>query len=145
QERAASELLRVCKSSGKIGLANWTPDGFIGHLFKTIGKHLPPPAGIKSPVLWGTRERLDALFGGEARAIAAEQRYFTFRYKSGQHFLDVFRSYYGPMLKAFETLNDAGKKALERDVLDLVERFNKSGDGTMVVPGAYLQVVVTKR
>lgn len=145
QDRAAAELLRVCRSGGRIGLANWTPDGFIGQLFKTIGTHLPPPAGIKSPALWGTRARIEDMFRSEARAIVVEERHFTFRYRSPQHFLDIFRRYYGPMLKAFEALDDTGRHALARDVVDLVGRLNRSGDGTMVVPGAYLEVVVTKR
>lgn len=145
QSRTASEMLRVCRSGGRIGLANWTPDGFIGQLFKTIGKHLPPPAGLKSPALWGTREWLDKAFGAHASALKAEPRHFVFRYRSPQHFVDVFRDYYGPMLKAFEALNAAGRKVLSQDVIDLVGRFNKSGDGAMVVPGEYLEVVVTRR
>src|SRR5256714_5266240 len=100
QDKAAAELLRVCKPRGKIGLANWTPEGFIGQLFKTLGKHLPPPAGVKSPALWGTRARLDEMFG-KAAAIDAQARMFVFRYKSPDHWLDVFKTYYGPMYKAF--------------------------------------------
>ena len=145
QSRTASEMLRVCRSGGRIGLANWTPDGFIGQMFKTIGKHLPPPAGVKSPALWGTREWMDKAFGASASALTAESRHFVFRYRSAQHFLDVFREYYGPMLKAFEALNPAGRKALAEDIVDLIGRFNRSGDDTMVVPGEYLEVVVTKR
>ena len=145
QNRTASEMLRVCRSGGRIGLANWTPDGFIGQMFKTIGKHLPPPAGLKSPALWGTREWMDNAFRAQSSSLAAESRDFVFRYRSAQHFLDVFRTYYGPMLKAFEALNAAGRKALSQDVIELIGRFNRSGDGSMVVPGEYLQVVVTKR
>jgi ubiquinone/menaquinone biosynthesis C-methylase UbiE len=145
QSRTADEMLRVCRSSGRIGMANWTPDGFIGQMFKTIGKHLPPPAGVKSPALWGTQEWLDKAFGASASALKAEPRHFVFRYRSAQHFLDVFREYYGPMLKAFEALNPAGRKALAQDIVGLIGRFNRSGDGTMVVPGEYLEVVVTKR
>src|SRR5215467_7928568 len=104
QDRAASELLRVCKPRGKIGLANWTPDGFIGQMFKILGKYLPPPAGAKSPALWGTQARLAEMFGA-AGAIKAEQRNFVFRYRSPEHFIDVFRNYYGPMLKAFAALD----------------------------------------
>lgn len=145
QDRAAAELLRVCKSGGRIGLANWTPESFIGQLFKTIGKHVPPPPGIKSPALWGTRVRLEQLFGREAREIVAEPRTFTFRYRSPQHFLGIFREYYGPVLKAFAALDDSGKQALAGDIVDLIKRFNRSGDGTMVVPGEYLEIVVTRR
>ncbi|MEX2299146.1 MAG: class I SAM-dependent methyltransferase [Dongiaceae bacterium] len=145
QDKAASELARVCKSGGKIGLANWTPEGFIGQLFKTIGKHLPPPAGVKSPALWGTKARLDEMFGREAASIDATPRDFVFRYKSAQHWLEMFRTWYGPTLKAFAALDAAGQKALEADLIALVARFNRSGDATMVVPGEYLEVVVTKR
>jgi ubiquinone/menaquinone biosynthesis C-methylase UbiE len=145
QGRTASEMLRVCRSGGRIGLANWTPDGFIGQMFKAIGKHLPPPAGVKSPALWGTREWIEKTFGAEASRIVAEPRNFVFRYRSAQHFLDVFRQYYGPMLKAFEALDERGRAALARDIIELIGRFNRSGDKTMVVPGEYLEVVVTRR
>ncbi len=145
QDRTAAEMVRVCRSGGRIGLANWTPDGFIGQMFKTIGRYLPPPSGVKSPAVWGTREWLQGTFGAAACAVAAEPRHFTFRYRSAQHFLDVFRTYYGPVLKAFETLDEVGGKALARDVTDLIGRLNTSGDDTMVVPGEYLEVVITRR
>ena len=145
QTSTASEMLRVCRSGGKIGLANWTPGGFIGGVFKLIGKHLPPPAGVKSPLLWGTREWIDLTFKAQASAIVAEPRMFNFRYRSPQHFLDFFRKYYGPMLKAFDALDPAGQKSLARDIIGLIDELNTSGDGTMVVPGEYLEVVVTKR
>ena len=145
QSRTASEMLRVCKSGGRIGLANWTPDGFIGQMFKTIGKHLPPPAGVKSPALWGTSEWMEKAFRPEASALVVETRNFMFRYRSAQHFLDVFRRYYGPMLKAFEALDERGRAALAADIVVLIGRFNRSGDDTIVVPGAYLEVVVTRR
>jgi ubiquinone/menaquinone biosynthesis C-methylase UbiE len=145
QGRTAAELARVCRRGGRIGLANWTPDGFIGHMFKTIGKHLPPPPGVKSPANWGTRSFIEASFGAAASTNVAAPRPFVFRYRSAQHFLDVFRSYYGPMLKAFEALDEAGRKALARDIVDLIGRFNTSGDDTMVVPSEYLEVVVTRR
>ncbi|WP_225771220.1 class I SAM-dependent methyltransferase [Inquilinus sp. Marseille-Q2685] len=144
QDRAAAELLRVCRRGGKIGLANWTPDGFIGQLFKTIGRHLPPPAGLRSPALWGTRERLAELFAPGAASIASAQRHFVFRYRSPAHWLEVFRTYYGPVLKAFAALPPEGQAALEDDLVALLGRFNRSGDGTIVVPGEYLEVVVTK-
>jgi len=145
QERTAAEMIRVCRSGGRIGLANWTPEGFIGQMFKVIGKHLPPPAGAKSPLAWGTPGWLDATFAGAASKIDHQPRNFVFRYRSAQHFLDTFRAYYGPMLKAFEALDAAGKKALARDIIALAERLNMSGDNTMVVPGEYLEVVITKR
>jgi len=144
QDRAAAELLRVCRRGGKIGLANWTPDGFIGQLFKTIGRHLPPPAGLRSPALWGTRERLAELFAPEAASIASAQRHFVFRYRSPVHWLEVFKGYYGPLLKAFAALPPTGQAALQADVMALIARFNRSGDGTVVVPSEYLEIVVTK-
>jgi ubiquinone/menaquinone biosynthesis C-methylase UbiE len=145
QDQAAAELLRVCKSGGRIGLANWTPEGFIGQVFKTLGKYLPPPAGVKSPALWGTRGRLAEMFGPAARSIRAEPRHFNFRYRSAQHFLEVFRSYYGPMLKAFAALDAVKQKGLADDLNALIARMNKADDGTMVVPSEYLEVVITKR
>jgi hypothetical protein len=113
-------------------------------MFKVIGKYLPPPVGVKSPALWGTLEWMEKAFRAQASAIVAEPRTFNFRYRSPQHFLDIFREYYGPMLKAFEALDPAGQKALARDIIDLVGRFNTSGDQTMVVPSEYLEVVVTR-
>ena len=145
QEKAAAELVRVCKSGGQIGLANWTPDGFIGQLFKTLGKYVPPPAGSKSPLLWGTRGRLTELFGPAAISIRAETRNFSFRYRSAEHFLDVFKNYYGPMLKAFAALDKARQNGLKQDIYALLARMDKAGDGTMVVPSEYLEVVITKR
>jgi SAM-dependent methyltransferase len=145
QPQAAAELLRVCRSGGKIGLANWTPEGFIGQVFKTLGKYLPPPAGAKSPALWGTFARLNELFGDEATSIKAESRMFKFRYRSAEHFLDVFKTFYGPVLKAFAALDTATQANLRNDLHALIVRMNKSGDATMVVPSEYLEVVVTKR
>lgn len=143
-EQAAAELMRVCRSGGKIGLANWTPEGFIGQLFKTIGKHVPPPAGARSPALWGTKGHLAALFGPRAE-ISAHERHFTFRYRSAEHWLEIFRTYYGPVLKAFAALAPQGQEALERDLKALIAQFNRSGDSTMVVPSSYLEVVIGKR
>ena len=145
QDKAASELARVCKSGGKIGLDNWTPQGFIGQLFKTIGKHLAPPAGVKSPALWGTPARLEEMFGSQASEIAAEPRMFAFRYRSPEHWLDVFKSYYGPMLKAFVALEETGQAALRRDLMALLGEFNRADDGTVVVHSEYLEVVISKR
>ncbi len=145
QEKAAAQLLRVCKPGGKIGLANWTPEGFVGQIFKTLGKYLPPPTGVKSPLAWGTQERLSELFGHAASSIHASPRHFNFRYRSGEHFVEVFRAYYGPMHKAFAALEAAKQDALKSDLLALIERKNKAFDGTMVVPGEYLEVVITKR
>ena len=145
QDKAASELARVCKSGGKIGLANWTPQGFIGQLFKIIGKHLPPPAGVKSPALWGTSARLEEMFISKASEIAAEPRMFVFRYRSPEHWLDIFKSYYGPMLKAFAALDETGQAALRRDLMTLLGEFNHADDGTVVVHSEYLEAVITRR
>jgi len=145
QERAAAELLRVCRPGGKIGLANWTPESFIGQLFKTIGKHLPPPAGLKSPALWGTRDRLNDLFGPDAGSIEAAQRTYVWRYKSPRHWLDLWRAVYGPLQKAFDALDEAAQEQFTIDLLALIDRFNVATDGTMVVPADYLEVIVTKR
>jgi ubiquinone/menaquinone biosynthesis C-methylase UbiE len=144
QDRAAGELLRVCKHGGKIGLANWTPEGFIGQLFKTIGKHVPPPAGAKSPALWGTRPRLGELFESHAASIESAQRYFVLRYRSAEHWLEIFKTYYGPVLKAFAALTPPAQSALEHDIRSLISQFNRSTDGSMVVPSEYLQVIVTR-
>jgi ubiquinone/menaquinone biosynthesis C-methylase UbiE len=143
-DRAAAELVRVCKRGGRIGLANWTPDGFIGQLFRTIGKHVPPPPGAKSPALWGTRARLAEMFSADAASIKSAERNFVFRYRSPEHWLTVFKTYYGPTLKAFAALKAPEQTALERDLLSLIDQFNRSGDGSMVVPSEYLEIVITR-
>jgi ubiquinone/menaquinone biosynthesis C-methylase UbiE len=144
QEQAAKEMMRVCRPGGKIGLANWTPEGFIGQLFKTIGKYVPPAPGVKSPSLWGTKSHLEALFGAKA-AVAAESRHFVFRYKSPDHWLEIFRGYYGPVLKAFAAIDPAAREGLEKDIRALLDRFNTARDGTVVVPSEYLEVIVTRK
>jgi SAM-dependent methyltransferase len=144
QDRAASEMLRVSKRGGEIGMANWTPDGFIGELFKIIGRHVPPPSGIRSPALWGTTARLTELFGAGAASIETAERDFVFRYRSPGHWLETFRSYYGPMHKAFAALEPEAQAALRSDLLDLIGRFNRANDGTMVVPSRYLEIVITR-
>ena len=143
-EKPAREMLRVCRSEGKIGLANWTPDGFIGDLFKTIGRYIPPPTGMKSPALWGTREHIADLFRHEASAIDTKIVPFMMRYLSDDHWIEVFRTYYGPVLKAFEALDAKKQAALTEDLKALIARFNVARDGTMVVPSDYLQVVIVK-
>ena len=144
-DKAAAELLRVCKPKGRIGMANWTPDGFIGQVFKTLGKHLPPPPGAKSPALWGTRARLDEIFGRGAASIDAQSKDFNFRYRSPEHFMEVFKTYYGPMLKAFAALDDSKRGHLHDDLVALIARMNKAADNGMVVPSEYLEVEITKR
>jgi SAM-dependent methyltransferase len=143
QPQAANEMMRVCRPGGKIGLANWTPESFIGQLFKTIGRHVPPPAGVSSPSLWGTRAHLDHLFGGNVR-VGTQSRHFVFRYESPEHWIEIFRNYYGPVVKAFEALDGTAGAALEADINALLGKFNIAGDGTLVVPSEYLEVVVIK-
>lgn len=145
QERAAAELVRVCARGGRIGLASWTPEGFVGQLFRIIGRYVPPPAGLRSPALWGTRERNEELFGPHASRIESSRRCFNFRYRSPEHWLEVFRTCYGPLLKAFAALDAAGQAALAGDLLALIHQLNRSGDSTMVVPGEYLEVIVARR
>jgi len=145
QAQAASELMRVCKPGGRIGLANWTPDSFIGQVFKTIGKYIPPAAGVRSPALWGTQARLNELFGDNARSIVAKSRDFTFRYRSPAHFVEIFRTYYGPMNKAFAALEGEKQAAFLGDLMALIDGGNRSGDATLVLPSEYLEVVVERK
>jgi SAM-dependent methyltransferase len=144
QQRAASEMARVCRPGGKIGLANWTPESFIGQLFKAIGKHIPPPAGLRPPALWGTEVRLAELFGEAAASIDLQRRNFVFRYRSPAHWLEVFRTYYGPTKRAFEALDAQGGKELEKEILALLNKGNRSGDGTLVLPSEYAEVVIAR-
>jgi len=142
--QSANEMLRVVRSGGRIGLANWTPEGFIGQLFKVIGKHQAPPTGVQSPALWGTETHIVQLFGRQAVDIHCERRVFNFRYRSAAHWLQVFRDYYGPTHKAFAALDMQGQKRLATDITDLLERFNVGGRNSLVVPSEYLEVVVVK-
>jgi ubiquinone/menaquinone biosynthesis C-methylase UbiE len=144
QEQAARELIRVCRPGGKIGLASWTPEGFIGQVFKTIGKYVPPAPGVKSPALWGNKAHLEALFGAQA-VVAAASKTFVFRYKSPRHWVEFFRQYYGPVLKAFAALDPEARVGLEADLYALIDRFNATRDGTLVVPSEYLEAVITKQ
>jgi ubiquinone/menaquinone biosynthesis C-methylase UbiE len=144
QQKAAAELLRVSKKGGKIGLANWTPDSFVGQIFKTVGRHVPPPPGVDSPAAWGTEAFLDKHFKGRAAKVEVTPRKFTFRYHSPDHWLDVFSTYYGPTVKAFEALNDAAREDLRDDLRSLIRRHDRATDGTMVVPSDYLEVVIAR-
>ncbi len=143
-DRTAGEMLRVLRQGGRIGLANWTPEGFIGRLFKVIGAHVAPPAGLKSPALWGTEAHLAQLFGAQAQ-IRCARRSFNFRYRSAAHWVQVFRDFYGPTHKAFGALDAKGQQALERDITALLEQMNTAGSASLVVPSEYLEVVITKR
>ena len=145
QEKVAEELLRICRPGGKIGLANWTPEGFIGNMFRTLGKYVPPPPRNKATPLWGTEERLRELLGEGVASLEVRQRSYMWRYPSAGHFVDYFRSYYGPTLKAFESLDRDGQEALAKDLEELLENWNTSGDATMIVPSGYLEVVAVRR
>ena len=142
--KAASELARVCRPGGRIGMANWTPDGFIGQLFKTLGRHVPPPVGAQPPAMWGAGPHLHRLFGDRAARIRITPRHFHFRYRSAAHFIEVFRTWYGPIHKAFIVLGDEKGRALEADLLELIERLNVGGSRSLVVPGEYLEIVVER-
>jgi len=144
QTKCADELQRVCRPGGKIGMANWTPDGFIGQVFKVIGSHIAPPAGIQSPARWGTENFIKDRFSDQASHIAFNLRDFVFRYETPEHWLHIFRTYYGPMLKAFEALDQDAGTALEAELLQLIEKFNTATNGSMRVPSRYAEVVITK-
>lgn len=145
QRKAAAEMLRVCRSGGRIGLANWTPESLVGGIFKTVGRYLPPPQGVKSPALWGTRDHLGTLFGDGAREIRVTEKVFAFRYRSPEHFMEIFRAYYGPIHKAFAALDSERQVALHNDLMALIDEHNIADDGTMVAPSAYLEVVIERR
>ena len=145
QEQTARELARVTRSGGRIGIVAHTPEGFIGQLFKTNAKHVPPPAGVRSPIQWGTVERLEELFDGAIAQIAVTKRHYTFRARSPRSYIEYWREFYGPTLKSFEVVGEAGREALENDLLELIAHFNRATDGTMVVPSEYLEAVIVTR
>jgi SAM-dependent methyltransferase len=142
--RAASEMLRVVRPGGRIAMANWTPAGFIGRLFKVIGAHVSPPAGVQPPSMWGTEPHIVELFGAQAAQIRCERRRFNFRYRSAAHFIQVFRDLYGPTHKAFGALDVAGASSLERAITALLDELNVAGPDSLVVPSEYLEIVITK-
>jgi SAM-dependent methyltransferase len=141
--KAASELVRVTKPGGTIALASWTPTGFIGELFRTVATHVPPPAGVRSPMLWGTREHLKSLFGTKVSSLEVTGRDFTFRFRSAQEFVEFFRTWYGPTLKAFAALDtDARRRALEHDLVELARKHDRLGTGDAIaIPSAYTESV----
>jgi SAM-dependent methyltransferase len=143
-QQAASELLRVCRPGGRIGLANWTPEGFVGQMFKIVGAHVPPPAGVQSPVLWGTEDHLQELLGDGAD-VQVTRKHFTFRYRSAQHFFEVFRDYYGPTFKAWGALDEAGQASFQEQLVALADGANRSSAGDLAVDSEYLEVVATRR
>ena len=144
QDRAASEILRVVKPGGRIGLANWTPDGFIGRLFELMSAHVPPPPGLRSPVEWGAEPRLVELFGPHATGIRTTRRTYTFRYRSAEHWIEVFRTFYGPTHKAFGALDEAGQQALHAALLGFLGRWSRGNGTGLCIPSDYLEVVVTR-
>ena len=142
--KAAAELVRVVRPGGRIGLANWTPDSLIGRMFKVLGRYVPPPAGVQAPSLWGTEAHLRTLFGDAAAAMQATPRQFSFRYRSAAHFIDVFRTWYGPVNKAFAAQTPDKAEALAGELAELLDGLNRAGPGSLVVPSDYLEVVVTR-
>jgi ubiquinone/menaquinone biosynthesis C-methylase UbiE len=144
-ERTARELIRVCRPGGRIALASWTPTGFIGDLFRTTGKHVPPPAGVHSPMLWGTEAHLRDLFGEEITSLEVTERTFTFRFPSAEHFVTFFRLWYGPTLKAFAALDDAGREALEADLIALARSHDRLDGDALAIPATYLEAIADRR
>jgi SAM-dependent methyltransferase len=144
-EQAAAELLRVCRPGGTIALANWSPEGFIGDLFRTTAKHVPPPAGVASPMLWGTEAHLLDLFGDEIGSLDVADRTFTFRFPSAEHFVTFFRLWYGPTLKAFASLDEAGRDALESDLIQLARAHDRLQGNALAIPATYVEAIVRKR
>jgi SAM-dependent methyltransferase len=144
-EQAAAELLRVCRPGGTIALANWAPQGFIGDLFRTVGAHVPPPAGVRSPMLWGTESHLSELFGDGVVGLETAERTFTFRFRSPEEFVSFFRTWYGPTLKAFAALEGDARDALEHDLVALARRYNRLGDGATAIPSTYIEAVAVRR
>ena len=145
QQKAAAELLRVCRPGGRIGMANWVPDGYVGDLFRTMGKHVPPPPGLNPPFRWGTEEGLQDLLGEGIGSLQTRRSNLMWRFPSARHHVEFMRGYYGPLHKAFQTLDQSGQEALERDLISVVEHHNRSDDGTAVWPAEYLEVVAARR
>jgi len=143
-ERAAAELLRVARPGGRIGLVNWTPEGFVGQMFKIVGAHVPPPAGVPSPLQWGTEARIEELLGGEAK-VETERRHFTFRFRSAEDYFETFKEFYGPLVKAWAALDDEGKQSIHDQLVALADGANRNPDGALTIDSEYLEVVATRR
>jgi SAM-dependent methyltransferase len=144
QERAAAELLRVCKPGGRIALASWTPDGFIGEMFRTVGAHVAPPAGLRSPMLWGTEAGLRDLLGDRVASLEVRERVHTFRFRSAFDFVDFFRRWYGPTTRAFASLDADAQEALEADLVALADEHDRLGTGPVAVPAVYTEAVARR-
>jgi SAM-dependent methyltransferase len=144
-ERVAAELLRVTRPGGTIALASWTPDGYLGDFFRTMAGHVPPPAGVRSPMLWGTESHLRDLFGDGIASLDAVERTFTFRFPAAMEFVSYFRTWYGPTLKAFASLDDESREALERDLVELAVRHDRLGTDAIAIPATYLEAVAIRR
>ncbi len=144
QMRAATELMRVCRSGGKVAMANWTPRSFFGALLQTLAKHVPPPAGVDAPLKWGDERWLDSAFSPSAEAIFMNLKSFNFRYRSAEHFVEFFRTWYGPVHKAFQALDEAGQQRLNNGILTVIGNFNVATDGSMIVPSEYAEIVILK-
>jgi len=145
QERAAQELLRVCRSGGKIGMGNWTPEGFWGQAFGLQARYVPPPAGLRAPTEWGTEVRLRELFGDAVRSLDIAQRSALFRYRNNQHWIEVFSTYFGPIMATLATLSEERRQSYLRELDGILTRFNRSGDSTLLLSADYLEVVMIKR
>lgn len=145
QEKAAAELLRVCRPGGTIALACWTPDGFLGEMFRTMARHVPPPAGLRSPMEWGSEARLRELFGDGVSALLVQPRIYTFRFRSAEEYVHFFREHYGPTLKAFAAIDPAAQERLRRDLVDTVRAYDRrGGSGPIAVPGMYLEMIAIR-
>jgi len=142
-ERSAAEMLRVCRRGGRIGLANWTPEGFVGQMFKIVGQHVPPPAGVPSPLQWGTDDRLQQLLGADAKVDIA-RRHFVFRFRSAEDYFETFKGYYGPLVKLWAALDADGQASLRSHLVALADGANRNTNGSLAVASEYLEVVATR-
>lgn len=145
QMQSASEMMRVARPGGQIAMANWTPESFIGALFKTLGRHVPPPAGVQSPAMWGNEHWINETFDPAAKEIAFVRKMFNFRYPSPENFVEFFKTYYGPVHKAFIAVGEAGEENLNADILATIADYNTATDGTMMVPSEYAEIIITKK